>query len=86
MKIKIMQTNQYGKLEFTVEELEKLLSESYEEGYSDGQKSYYYTASSKTTPTITYLNDYTTTCATSNTTTTPTIELNSIAVKGSAVG
>lgn len=85
MKIKIMQTNQYGKLEFTIEELEKLLSESYEEGYSDGQKSNYYTASSKTVPTITYLNDYATTCVTSNTTT-PTIELDSIAVKGSVLG
>ena len=80
-----MQTNQYGKLEFTIEELEKLLSESYEEGYSDGQKSNYYVLSNKTAPSITYLNDFTTTGTISNTTT-PTVELDSITVKGSALG
>lgn len=85
MKIKIMQTNQYGKLEFTIEELEKLLSESYEEGYSDGQKSNYYVSSNKTMPTITYLNDYTNTYAISNTTTSTT-DLDVNTIKGSALG
>ena len=36
MKIKIMYPNNKGKIELTKEELEKLLNESYSEGYSDG--------------------------------------------------
>lgn len=40
MKIKIMYPNNKGKIELTKEELEKLLNESYSEGYSDGCKSY----------------------------------------------
>ena len=85
MKIKIMQTNQYGKLEFTIEELEKLLSESYEEGYGDGQRSNYYVSSNKTMPTIAYLNDYANTYTISNATT-PTAEFDLNTIKGSTLG
>ena len=57
MKIKIMYPNQYGKLEFTKEELEKLLTDAYDEGYRDGRNSpitsgYAYN-STYTTPSIT---------------------------------
>jgi hypothetical protein len=41
MKIKIMYPNNRGKIELTKEELEKLLNESYSEGYSDGCNRYY---------------------------------------------
>lgn len=37
MRIKIITPNQYGRIEFSKEELEKILSEAYNEGYSDGK-------------------------------------------------
>jgi hypothetical protein len=41
MKIKIMYPNDRGRIELTKDELEKLLNESYSEGYSDGCSRYY---------------------------------------------
>lgn len=38
MKIKILIPNNQGKLEFDKEELEKLLEESYNEGFEEGRK------------------------------------------------
>ena len=63
MKIKIMYPNEKGKIELTKEELEKLLNESYSEGYSDGR--YYHNGyicygNTTTTP---YLNYSDVTCA-----------------------
>ena len=37
MSIKVFQTNKVGKIEFTRCELEKLLNETYKEGYADGE-------------------------------------------------
>lgn len=37
MRIKIITPNQYGRIEFTKEELEKILTEAYSEGYTDGK-------------------------------------------------
>lgn len=37
MKIKIITPNQYGRIEFSKEELEKILGEAYNEGYADGK-------------------------------------------------
>lgn len=54
MKIKIMYPNNKGKIELTKEELEKLLNESYSEGYSDGCHKSYYTISTPSYPYITY--------------------------------
>lgn len=54
MKIKIMYPNNKGKIELTKEELEKLLNESYSEGYSDGCYKSYYTISTPSYPRITY--------------------------------
>lgn len=64
MSIKVFQTNKAGKIEFTRCELEKLLNETYNEGYRDGEnhaKSSYWTwtspsISTHTYPTITYRN------------------------------
>lgn len=39
MKVKVFQTNNQGKVEFTRAELEKLLNEMYTEGYKDGEAS-----------------------------------------------
>lgn len=62
MKIKIICPNQYGKLEFTVEALEKLLTEAYNEGYSDGcRKPTYGCTITSSIPSISYLNTYTST-------------------------
>lgn len=55
MKIKIMYPNDKGRIELTKEELEKLLNESYSEGYSDGC-SRYYSISTPSYPYITYCN------------------------------
>lgn len=55
MKIKIMYPNDRGRIELTKEELEKLLNESYSEGYSDGCRSCY-TISTPSYPYITYCN------------------------------
>lgn len=41
-KIKVFNLNKEGKIEFTKEELEKLLNETYEDGYYEG-KSHTYT-------------------------------------------
>lgn len=41
-KIKVFNLNKEGKIEFTKEELEKLLNETYGDGYNEG-KSYTYT-------------------------------------------
>lgn len=38
MKVKIFQPNSHGKIEFTCEELEKLLNEMYEEGRKDSER------------------------------------------------
>ena len=46
MSVKVFQTNKAGKIEFTRSELEKLLNETYNEGYRDGEnhaKSSYWT-------------------------------------------
>lgn len=45
MKIKIMYPNSRGKIELTKEELEKLLNESYSEGYCNGSSRYWYSTS-----------------------------------------
>lgn len=55
MKIKIMYPNDRGRIELTKDELEKLLNESYSEGYSDGC-SRYYSISTPSYPYITYCN------------------------------
>ena len=60
MSVKVFQTNKAGKIEFTRCELEKLLSETYKEGYADGEahaKKDYWTWTSPTltgTPFVTY--------------------------------
>lgn len=64
MSVKVFQTNKAGKIEFTRCELEKLLNETYNEGYRDGEnhaKSSDWTwtspsISTHTYPTITYCN------------------------------
>ena len=64
MSVKVFQTNKTGKIEFTRCELEKLLNETYNEGYRDGEnhaKSSYWTwispyVSTTSSPTITYRN------------------------------
>ena len=43
MKIKILYPNENGKLEFSKTELEKLLTEAYNEGFADGRKTVTYT-------------------------------------------
>lgn len=58
MKIKIMYPNDRGRIELTKEELEKLLNESYSEGYSDGC-SRYYSISTPSYPYVTYCNGIT---------------------------
>ena len=40
MKIKVFCPNTNGKLEFTKEELERMLNEAYEDGYRDGRGHY----------------------------------------------
>ena len=50
-----MYPNNKGRIELTKEELEKLLNESYSEGYSDGC-SRYYSISTPSYPYITYCN------------------------------
>lgn len=54
MSVKVFQTNKAGKIEFTRCELEKLLNETYNEGYRDGEnhaKSSYWTWTSPTVAT-----------------------------------
>ena len=45
MKIKILTPNEKGNFEFTKTDLEKLLKEAYDDGYSDGIQSSYATQS-----------------------------------------
>lgn len=57
MKIKIMYPNRDGRLEFSKNELEKLLEEAYNEGYKDGKNSNTYTVRDYSyLPSVTYLN------------------------------
>lgn len=51
MKIKVFCPNTNGKLEFTKEELEKILNDAYNDGYRDG--TYYYSR-----PSWTYTSPY----------------------------
>ena len=60
MSIKVFQTNKAGKIEFTRCELEKLLNETYKEGYNDGEyqtKKDYWTWTSPTVYPTPRLND-----------------------------
>lgn len=46
MRIKIFVPNKYGRIELTKEELEKLLNESYQQGWADKpERPYYYQTS-----------------------------------------
>ena len=57
MKIKIMYPNRDGRLEFSKNELEKLLEEAYNEGYKDGKNSNTYTVRDYNYyPSVSYLN------------------------------
>lgn len=76
MKIKIMYPNRDGRLEFSKNELEKLLEEAYNEGYKDGKNSNSYTTYY---PSISYLNGLT--CNADGTYSTTTAD-NSIKVSG----
>ncbi len=60
MMVKVFYPNKNGKIEFTKQEIEKLLDEVYNQGYRDGQnsRSYWWTPPTVTTPY--YSNDYTT--------------------------
>lgn len=40
-KIKVFTLNKEGKIEFTKEQLEQLLNETYNEGYEDGQGNHF---------------------------------------------
>lgn len=40
-KIKVFNLNKEGKIEFTKEQLEKLLNETYEDGYNEGRSHTY---------------------------------------------
>lgn len=42
MKSKVFKKNKYGKIEFTESELKEVLDEIYNEGFNDGNNSYYY--------------------------------------------
>lgn len=42
MRIHVFVPNKYGKIELTKEELEKLLNESYQQGWNDKPSGYYY--------------------------------------------
>lgn len=52
MRIKIFVPNKYGRIELTKEELEKLLNESYQQGWNDKPERPYY----QSYPYITYCN------------------------------
>ena len=41
MKVKVFETDKNGKISFTKDELEKLLNEVYDSGYTDGKNSTY---------------------------------------------
>ena len=60
MSVKVFQTNKVGKIEFTRCELEKLLNETYNEGYRDGEnhvKNSYWTWTSPYINTLHYRAD-----------------------------
>lgn len=60
MKIKIMYPNRDGRLEFSKNELEKLLEEAYNEGYKDGKNSNSYTIKDcNYYPSVAYMNEAT---------------------------
>ena len=69
MRIKIFVPNEYGRIELTKEELEKLLNESYQQGWNDKSNYYnqpYYTlysniANTSYTASSTTINDFATT-------------------------
>ena len=63
MMVKVFYPNKNGKIEFTKQEIEKLLDEVYNQGYRDGQNHpYWWTSPSiTTTPYYNYNNDYPTT-------------------------
>ena len=42
MRVHVFVPNKYGKIELTKEELEKLLNESYNQGWNDKSGGYYY--------------------------------------------
>ena len=52
MRIKIFVPNKYGRIELTKEELEKLLNESYQQGWNDKPERPYY----QSYPYVTYCN------------------------------
>ena len=70
MRIKIFVPNEYGRIELTKEELEKLLNESYQQGWND-KPNYYYnqpyytlysnTANTSCTASSATINDFATT-------------------------
>ena len=63
MRIKIFVPNEYGRIELTKEELEKLLNESYQQGWND-KPNYYYNQPYYTL----YSNTANTSCSASSTT------------------
>ena len=70
MSVKVFQTNKAGKIEFTRCELEKLLNETYNEGYYDGEAHAKNTYWAWTSPSITNTLPYYycgTTCSDTNT-------------------
>ena len=88
MKIKIMYPNQYGRLEFSKEELEQILKEAYEEGVADGMNArssssifisspYIYTS-----PTVTCFSTATSDICLNNSTTTTANDLSTYCLDG----
>lgn len=63
MRIKIFVPNEYGRIELTKEELERLLNESYQQGWND-KPNYYYNQPYYTL----YSNTANTSCSASSTT------------------
>lgn len=65
-KIKVFNLNKEGRIEFTKEELEKLLNETYEDGYYEGKShTYTWTPVTYNDSGITLLNNDMSTTATS---------------------
>lgn len=87
MKTKIFTKNENGKIEFTENELKKLLDEIYNEGYNDGKsRSYIYTTPTRTTPWWQYgtwcTTDSTTVKGTTTTATTAGAGSSTLIIKG----
>lgn len=57
MKVKVFQPNSHGKIEFTREELEKLLNEVYNDGFRDGEIAQKEKSTWTWTPPYIYSND-----------------------------